>query len=189
MRKKNFFMILSTILSFAFCFKSQMTFETVQQGKNLEKIPLISLEDFLQLWVKNQRKLKFKTNVTLLFKDSEYVYFGKNDILGYSWKSSFFKVSSDLLKKEFPNYESFFAEDLFKYYWDHVVSEKDARLYSSMDGNDRKKCGPESIFLLSDQKVALQLRWKVDSSCPKLSVFRGRVDRIYYDLNGGKFFQ
>ncbi|EQA64810.1 hypothetical protein LEP1GSC062_2268 [Leptospira alexanderi serovar Manhao 3 str. L 60] len=37
--------------------------------------------------------------------------------------------------------------------------------------------------------MALQIRWKVDSSCPELSIFRGRIDRTYYDLNGGKISQ
>ncbi|WP_036095383.1 hypothetical protein [Leptospira weilii] len=186
MRTKSFFMILSTILTFSFCLKSQMTFETIQQGKNLEKVPLISPEEFFQLWIKNQRKLKFQTNVTSLFKNSEYVYFGKNDLLGYSWKTRFFKVSSDLLKKEFPNYESFFAEDLERYYWNHRVSKEDRDLWIDTKNQDRKKCGPEFFYSLSNQRVVLEIRWEVNPSCPKLTIFHGKNDRIRYDCRTEK---
>ncbi|WP_036025253.1 hypothetical protein [Leptospira noguchii] len=183
-KTKSFLAFLMIFVSFG-C-ESKDTFETIQKGKNLEKVPIISMKDFFQLWVKNQRKLKFKTNVTALFKDSEYVYFGKNDISGYSWKSRFFKLSVDLLKKEFPNYESFFAEDLEQYYWDQMVSKEDRDLWVYEENQTRQKCGFEYFYFLSNQKVMLQVHWKIDSSCPKLSVFQGRIDKIHYDLNSGK---
>ncbi len=98
-KNKSFLAFLMIFVSFG-C-GSRDTFVTIQLGKNLEKIPIISMKEFFQLWIKNQSKLKFKTNVTVLLKDSEYVYFGKNDISGYSWKSRFFKLSVDLLKRNF----------------------------------------------------------------------------------------
>ncbi|EMJ55205.1 putative lipoprotein [Leptospira interrogans serovar Valbuzzi str. Duyster] len=186
-KNKSFLAFLMIFVSFG-C-GSRDTFETIQQGKNLEKVPIISMKDFFQLWIKNQRKLKFKTNVTVLLKDSEYVYFGKNDISGYSWKSRFFKLSVDLLKKEFPNYESFFAEDLERYYWNHMVSKENRDLWTYAENKTRQECKPEYFYSLSNQKVTLQVHWKVDSSCPKLSVFQERTDRIYYDLNSGKISQ
>ncbi|EKO50954.1 MULTISPECIES: hypothetical protein [Leptospira] len=182
MQKKIFFIILS----FTFCFKPQMTFESVQKGKDLEKISEISIDEFFQLWSQNRRKLKFQTNVRSLFEDLEYTYFGKTDIYGYTWKNRFFKIKKNLLQIEFPNYQTFFAEDLEKYYFDHLRSKKDLIDLDRLENQDWKECRPNYSYSLLRQKVTLQIRWKVDSSCPKLSVFQGRIDKIHYDLNSGK---
>ncbi|EMS89163.1 hypothetical protein LEP1GSC074_1245 [Leptospira noguchii str. Hook] len=61
-----------------------MTFESVQKGKDLEKISEISIDEFFQLWIRNRKKLKFQTNVRSLFEDVEHVYFGKTDFYGYT---------------------------------------------------------------------------------------------------------
>ncbi|EMI70828.1 hypothetical protein [Leptospira noguchii] len=182
MQKKIFLIILS----FTFCFKPQMTFESVQKGKDLEKISEISIDEFFQLWIRNRKKLKFQTNVRSLFEDVEYVYFGKTDIYGYTWKNRFFKIKKDLLQTEFPNYQTFFAEDLEKYYFTHVLSKNDSDYLNGLESKDQKECGPEYTYSIIHQKVMLQVHWKIDSSCPKLSVFQGRIDKIHYDLNSGK---
>ncbi|EMJ93667.1 hypothetical protein [Leptospira alstonii] len=189
MIKNNSFLALLTIFTFSFCCGSEMTFETVQQGKDLKKISQITLEEFFQIWIRNQRKVKIQTNVRILFEDSEYSYFGKTNMFGYIPKSRFFKVEANLLKKKFPNYESFFAEDLERYYWDHIVSKEDRDLWIHTENKTRQACGPEYSYSLSDQKVTLQVYWKVDSSCPTLSIFQEKVDRIHYDLNNGKISQ
>lgn len=75
-----------------------MTFESVQKGKDLEKISEISIDEFFQLWSQNRRKLKFQTNVRSLFEDLEYTYFGKTDIYGYTWKNRFFKIKKIFYK-------------------------------------------------------------------------------------------
>lgn len=123
-----------------------MTFESVQKGKDLEKISEISIDEFFQLWIWNRKKLKFQTNVRSLFEDVEHVYFGKTDIYGYTWKNRFFKIKKDLLQTEFPNYQIFFAEDLEKYYFTHVLSKNDSDYLNGLESKDRKKCGPEYTY-------------------------------------------
>ncbi|EMN45507.1 hypothetical protein LEP1GSC086_3742 [Leptospira weilii str. LNT 1234] len=179
MQKKIFFIILS----FTFCFKPQMTFESVQKGKDLEKISEISFDEFFQLWLKNRRKLK------PLFEDVEYAYFGKTDIYKYTWNTRFFKINKNLLQTEFPNYQTFFAEDLEIYYFDHLRSKKGFIDLDRLENQDWKECGPDYSYSLIHQKVAFQIRWKVDLSCSKLSIFQGRIDNVYYDLNSGKISQ
>lgn len=70
-----------------------------------------------------------------------------------------------------------------------MVSKENRDLWTYAEDKTRRECKPEYFYSLSDQKVALQVHWKVDSSCPKLSVFQGRIDKIYYDLNSEKISQ
>ncbi|EJO79294.1 hypothetical protein LEP1GSC045_3589 [Leptospira interrogans serovar Pomona str. Kennewicki LC82-25] len=52
----------------------------VQKGKNLEKIPLVSLDEFFQLWLRNQKYPKMAgINFEKLFEDKEFQYFGKEE--------------------------------------------------------------------------------------------------------------
>ncbi len=50
--KKGIFSILFLI---SCSIKPNIPFETIQQGENLEKIPLVSLDEFFQLWLQNQK--------------------------------------------------------------------------------------------------------------------------------------
>lgn len=170
MRKNIFFIIFS----FIFCLGSQTTFESVQKGKGLEKISEISLDEFFRLWIRNRRKLKFQTNVSSLFEDEDYTYFGKTDIYEYTWKNRFFKIKKDLLQTEFPNYPTFFAEDLERYYFEHLQSKEDSIYLDRLENEDWKECGPDYSYSLIRRKVILQVFWKVNSTCPKLSNFQGK---------------
>lgn len=101
MQKKIFLIILS----FTFCFKPQMTFESVQKGKDLEKISEISIDEFFQLWIRNRKKLKFQTNVRSLFEDVSMFILEKQtftDILGkivfLKLKKIFYKLNFRIIK-------------------------------------------------------------------------------------------
>ncbi|EMO85622.1 hypothetical protein [Leptospira santarosai] len=182
MRKNIFFIIFS----FIFCLGSQTTFESVQKGKGLEKISEISLDEFFRLWIRNRRKLKFQTNVSSLFEDEDYTYFGKTDISEYTWKNRFFKIKKDLLQTEFPNYPTFFAEDLERYYFEHLQSKEDSIYLDRLENEDWKECGPDYSYSLIRRKVILQVFWKVNSTCPKLSNFQGKKYKVRFDLETGK---
>ncbi|EMF81447.1 hypothetical protein LEP1GSC188_4914 [Leptospira weilii serovar Topaz str. LT2116] len=80
---------------------------------------------------------------------------------------SFFKINKNLLQTEFPNYQTFFSEDLEIYFFDHLRSKKSFIDLDRLENQDWKECRPDYSYSLIHQKVTFQIRWKVDSSCPK----------------------
>lgn len=72
--------------------KPNISSETVQKGKNLEKIPLVSIDEFFQLWLQNQKYPKMAgINFEKLFEDKEFQYFGKkNGIVLSPYRSGVF---------------------------------------------------------------------------------------------------
>lgn len=112
--------------------------------------------------------------------------FWKTDISEYTWKNRFFKIKKDLLQTEFPNYQTFFAEDLERYYFEHLQSKEDSIYLDRLENEGWKECGPDYSYSLIRRKVILQVFWKVNSTCPKLSNFQGKKYKVRFDLETGK---
>lgn len=157
-----------------------MTFETVQKGKDLDSIPLISLDAFFQSWIKNRKHVKIDVNVRKLFEDERFIYFGKKEFGFFTSKSHFFKVEKEILEKEFPGYEELSASDLQIHSWNELLSKEDRDIWLNTVAPNRDRCGLKYQFTLKDKKVILNAHWEVES-CPELSPLKDKSYRLIYD--------
>ncbi|EMM99878.1 hypothetical protein [Leptospira noguchii] len=189
--KKGIFSILFLI---SCSMKPNISSETVQKGKNLEKIPLVSIDEFFQLWLQNQKYPKMAgINFEKLFEDKEFQYFGKKEwnrfIPVSKWR--FFKIQKEILNKEFPNYESVFKQELNGHFQNQILSNlPDWKFYLDIKTKrvDKENCiDPyQYSYTLVENKIILTMKWNVEN-CEELISFKNKTYQLVYDLRKKKF--
>ena len=188
-------LLLMAALTFSSCSatKQSLTVERVAQGHDLENIGLLSFNSFFNTWMLNRSMQKVDLNSRKVFKDRTFTYFGKPTLGFSSLKWSFFKVHSDTLSDFFPNYESFYADDLSRFLWNEVVPKDEIDLWSHyrtiQDFQFRAKCPfnsnrPNERYALSGLKVILTLTW--DISCKELESLKNKSHQASFDLLTGE---
>lgn len=191
--KQLLFLLVTLTLSSCSATKQSMTVEGVAQGHNLENIELLSFNSFFNTWMLNRSMQKIDLNSRKLFEDGTFTYFGKPTLGFSSLKWSFFKVHSDTLSELFPNYESFYADDLSRFLWNEVVPKDEIELWSHyrtiQDFQFRAKCPfnsnrPDERHALSDHKVMLTLIWNI--SCKELESLKNKSHRASFNLITGE---
>ncbi|TGM96336.1 hypothetical protein EHR10_16360 [Leptospira yasudae] len=170
---------LGILLLHSCSMKPDMTFETVQKGNDLNRIPEVSLDVFFQSWIKNRRDVKIDVNVRKLFEDERFVYFGKNEFGIFTSRSHFFKVEKEILQKEFPGYEDVFVSELRNYFWSQALPQEDRDVWVNVQRKD-DRCGLTYQFILKDKKIILTASWEV-KDCPDLAILRSKTYRLIYD--------
>jgi len=173
--------------------KQSMTVERVAQGYELENIRLLSFNSFFNTWALNRSMQKIDLNSRKLFEDGTFTYFGRPSLGLFNLKWSFFKVHSDSLLDLFPNYESFYADDLSRFMWSEVVPKDEIDLWnhyrSIQDFQLRAKCPfnsnrPDERYALSGHKVVLTLNW--DVRCRELESLKNKSHQASFDLHTGE---
>ncbi|EKP03472.1 putative lipoprotein [Leptospira kirschneri str. 2008720114] len=188
--KKGIFSILFLI---SCSIKPNIPFETVQQGENLEKIPLVSLDEFFQLWLQNQKYPKMAgINFKKLFEDKEFQYFGRKEWNRFipisKWR--FFKIQKEILSKEFPNYESVFRQDFSVHFQNQVLPKLDWKFYLDIKSKviDKEDCiNPyQYSYSLVENKIICTIKWNVES-CEELILLKDKTYRLVYNLRKKQF--
>lgn len=83
--------IVSVLLLLSCGVKPEMTYESVKQGNDLERIPTVSLKEFFQAWRRNRRHPKMVgINFQKLFEDEKFRYFGRHGEFGLLNPTLFF---------------------------------------------------------------------------------------------------
>ncbi|MBM9501733.1 hypothetical protein JWG44_15870 [Leptospira sp. 201903071] len=173
--------LFSALILFSCVLKPEMTFERVKQGKDLDRIPSVSLEEFFQIWIRNRKHVKIMVNTYKLFDDSKFLYFGKNEFGLFSTKTHFFKIEKEFLEREFPGYEEFYVSDLKDHFLNEILSSADKNLWSSYAGKDKSRCGLIYQFSLMEQRIVLNAVWNLEN-CRDLTSLSGKKYRLVYDL-------
>ncbi|EMJ93686.1 hypothetical protein [Leptospira alstonii] len=191
MRIKEWFILILIMGTLFYCRTKQntMTFESVKNGHHLEQVPLVSLEEFFQLWLRNRKHPKMVgINFEKLFEDKEFQYFGKKELdrlLPIS-NSRFFKIQKEILNKEFPGYESIFSDELQGYFQNRVLPESDWNFYRETKTANRENCIPFYQLSLMDKKIILMMKWDVED-CKELVSLKDKTYRLVYDLRKKQF--
>jgi hypothetical protein len=163
--------LLIIILASCNSSKQALTYENIESGQDLDKVTLISFEDFFNRWLQNREVQKVDVNIREINKDDQFTYFGKPSFGLSELNWTFFKVYSDTLTERFPNYKDFYSENLRLYIWNNVAPKEDLELYRKnrvvQDGKMAANCpsrknGPINDFTLKDQNVFLTITWEVD---------------------------
>ncbi|WP_061285768.1 hypothetical protein [Leptospira interrogans] len=182
--KKGIFSILFLI---SCSIKPNISSEMVQKGENLEKIPIVSLDEFFQLWLRNQKYPKMMgINFEKLFEDKEFQYFGRTEwnrfIPVSKWR--FFKIQKEILSKEFPNYESVFRDEIQGYFQNRVLPESDRKFYLDIKANciDPYRYS----YTLAENKIILTMKWNAEN-CEELILLKDKTYRLVYDLRKKQF--
>ena len=150
--------------------KQIVTFEKVSNGQDLEKVTLISFDNFFNQWVFNKRIQKIDLNIREIYTDSLFTYFGKPrpGITQVSW--TFFKVNTDTITERFPNYKDFYGIELKDFLWTESIPEEDVELWNynrttqqnKMKPNcPYKKNKPIQTYSLIDKTVILTMTWEI----------------------------
>ncbi|EMN47719.1 putative lipoprotein [Leptospira interrogans str. L1207] len=188
--KKGIFSILFLI---SCSIKPNISSEMVQKGKNLEKIPLVSLDEFFQLWLRNQKYPKMAgINFEKFFEDKEFQYFGKKEWNRFipisKWR--FFKIQKEILNREFPNYEFIFSQDFSGRFQNQVLPESDRKFYLDIKAKviDKEDCiDPyQYSYSLVENKIVLTIKWNVES-CEELILLKDKIYQLVYNLRKKQF--
>ncbi len=109
------FIFILFVLTSCKATKQTTTYEKVNSGQDLEKVALISFDNFFNQWVFNRKIQKVDLNIRELNKDNQFTYFGKPRLGLTRIKWTFFKVHTDTLTERFPNYKDFYGTELRDY--------------------------------------------------------------------------
>ncbi|EMJ46241.1 hypothetical protein LEP1GSC169_2284 [Leptospira santarosai str. HAI1349] len=132
--------IVSVLLLLSCGVKPEMTYESVKQGNDLERIPTVSLKEFFQAWRRNRRHPKMVgINFQKLFEDEKFRYFGRHGEFGLLNPTLFFfKIEKEILENEFPGYEDVFRADLEGYFWNQILPKMHRNLWLHHDKKIKK---------------------------------------------------
>jgi hypothetical protein len=168
--------------------KDIATYEKVKNGEDLEKITLISFDEFFNQWVFNKKIQKIDLNIQELNTDEIFSYFGKPKGLTYT-KWALFKVHKDTIAELFPNYKDFYGTELKEYLWNKIIPKEDIELwnYSVTTQPNRiksdcsyKKNKPIYKFSLINKKVFLTMTWDIE--CKELDKLKNKTYIASYNL-------
>ncbi|WP_230458302.1 hypothetical protein [Leptospira weilii] len=164
-----------------------MTFESVKQGNDLDQIPLVSLEEFFQLWLRNRKHPKtMGINFEKLFEDQKFQYFGRKESRLFTSTFRFFKIQKKILNRGFPNYESIFRDELQGYFQNRVLPESDWNFYRETKTSHKENCKPFYQYSLVEKKIILTMKWDVEN-CKELVSLKDKTYRLVYDLRKKEF--
>lgn len=184
-------LLLLTIPLFISCITENQTskYEKVIDGKDLEKVPLISFDAFFNQWVLNKKIQKVNLETRELNKDDKFTYFGKPslELIGTKWL--LYKVYNDTIEMNFPNYKEFYGSDLESFLWKEVVPKEDLELWNLnmylQENNMSPKCDfkknkPIYNYSLNDKKVILKMTLEIE--CEELEKLKNKTYIASYDL-------
>lgn len=183
------FIFLLFVLTSCKATKQTATYEKINSGQNLDKVALISLDSFFNQWVFNRKIQKVDLNIRELNKDNQFTYFGKPRLGLTQTKWTFFKVYSDTLTKQFPNYKDFFGDELRNYLWTKVIPKEDIDLWNynrtTQQNTMKAKCPykknkPIHKYTLIDHKVILTMTWEIE--CEELERLKSKKYMASYNL-------
>ena len=174
--------------------KPTVPFEKVSNGQDLEKVTLISFDNFFNQWVFNKKKQKIEQNIREIKTDNQFTYFGKPrpGISQVSW--TFFKVYTDTLTERFPNYQDFYGEELRDYLWTESIPEEDVELWNYNRTTQQNKIKPNcpykknkpiQTYSLIDKTVILTMTW--DIKCDELEILKNKTYNATYNLLTKKY--
>jgi hypothetical protein len=174
--------------------KPTVTFEKVSNGQDLEKVTLISFDNFFNQWVFNKKRQKVDQNIREIKTDNQFTYFGKPrlGITQVSW--TFFKVYTDTLTERFPNYKDFYGEELRDYLWTESIPKEDVELWNfnrttqqnKMKPNcPYKKNKPIQTYTLIDKTVILTMTWEI--KCDELEKLKNKTYKAKFNLLTKKY--
>ncbi|MDI7189143.1 hypothetical protein [Leptospira santarosai] len=180
--------IVSVLLLLSCGVKPEMTYESVKQGNDLERIPTVSLKEFFQAWRRNRRHPKmFGINFQKLFEDEKFRYFGRHGEFGLLNPTLlFFKIEKEILENEFPGYEDVFRADLEGYFWNQILPKMHRNLWLHHDKKNKERCRPKYQYFLENKKVILTMRWEIED-CKDLVFLQDKSYRLVYDLVKKKY--
>ncbi|MBS2101281.1 hypothetical protein [Carboxylicivirga linearis] len=191
---QSIILIILIVLSSCRTSKTVTSYEKVKNGKDLDNVSLISLNDFANLWCYNRRIQKIDLNTREIYKDNQFTYFGNPKLGATKLKWTFFKVCTDTLVERFPNYEEFYGSELYDFMWSEVIPKEDIELWNynrTIHQNELRPNCPNKKnraihkYTLSDTKVILTMTWEIE--CEELKTLKNKLYKASYDLISKQF--
>lgn len=194
MRIKNislFLFVSIVILEITSCNNSKaiLAYNDIQKGIGVENIKQIGIYDFFILWHANKDMSKIDLNLKLIYQDSVFTYFVK-PILGFNnLKYKYYKIDSDSLSNQFPNFTSYNSQKLYYFLFQNLILKKEYNQWLSMievkkhqikASCPRKKNNHSLNYELKNKKVFLTWTW--NTNCDELQYLNQKKYTIYFDL-------
>lgn len=183
------FVILALVITSCKTTKQTTNLKKINSGQNLDKVELISFDNFFNQWVFNRRIQKIDLNIRELNKDNQFTYFGKPRLGLTQLKWSFFKVYSDTLTERFPDYKDFYGAELRNYLWTKVIPPEDIHLWDyhrSTQVNRKKpncpykKNKPVENYKIINNQVILTMTWEIE--CLELEQLKNKKYIASYNM-------
>ncbi len=171
-----------------------MTFNTVKIGQGINKISLKPFDNFFLQWVNQRRFPKIDINTHELYSDSLFTYFGKYTIGFFKSTPTFFKVYTDTLSAQFPNYNDFYGQELENFLWKEVIPKEDRDLFNDniniKQGQAKANCPVRKNrtkfnYSLAEKKVILTMTWDIE--CSELAKLKEKKYKATYNLTTKQF--
>jgi len=140
--------------------KNAVSFNDVKKGERLDKVEEITVEKFLQIWINNTYPVKIDINCHELNRDTNFTYFGKNNLNLFNSDPELFKVRNDLLKRHLGNYSQIDGQLIRQEFWEKIIPKEDRDIWKNThcsSGSSR----PTFTYELQAHKIKIGLLWKV----------------------------
>jgi hypothetical protein len=180
--KKTLFVITLVIFSnmtFTSCKSSKklITFEQVKIGKELDKVPKISLNDFFQIWIENKSKSELGESFHELFKDEFFTYFGEKEFKSLNNKPRLFKIESNILSQNFKNYKKIDEELIRQEFWNIIIPKTDLETHKKANCFSSSSSLGHSYELINNE-IQVTLVWQFKCNGKKLinKTYKGNYD-------------
>ena len=138
--------------------KKSLNFKRVVEGEQLEYAQEISVGQFLKIWMHN-RLSKIDINCREIYKDTNYVYFGKNEPKFFSLVPSLYKVNKDSLTFILGNYNKIDPQRIKNEFWEKVSNKITSDLPK---GDYSRTFNREFDYSLNSKKIMITLGLKVE---------------------------
>lgn len=110
--------------------KDRVTFASISEGKQVDNVMEIPVEQFLKIWMYNRYPVKIDINCHELNKDEKYTYFGRMNLRLFR-KPEIFKVNNDSLKLRLGDYSKINGQTIRQNFWKSIVPEEDRNIWET----------------------------------------------------------
>lgn len=163
--------------------KTKITFESVQNGRQLDSIPQTTVADFFQKWMNNTCS-KLDLNWHLLLEQDGISYFGKHSL--YNKIDFFVKVPSDSLRSQFYGYKQVNPDSLRN--WVRLkVPQNELQLVAKAKCNAHKNPHSSVYFRLEHRKILTTFQWHT-WDCSAIKHLDDKKYTIILDLVDGRVY-
>jgi hypothetical protein len=181
---KHFVVVIVSLILFTSCgtTKETVDFAKVRNGEQLKKVNELTVEQFLQLWIKYPYPVQIDNKYNELYKDENFTYFGKANLEILRHEPNLFKVNNDSLKLKLGNYKKIDGNDIRKEFWKQIVPKTDIDTWK----NAECKSMHSTVFYnyeLVGYKISIELIWT--AKCDKRLISKKKYSG-YYDLKSMK---
>ena len=154
--------------------KQPISYADLTQGKNLERVPEMPLDSFLEVWM-NKTEEHWGMSVKEKFKDSLFTYFRAD-------KKPFFKVNN--IRLDQIGFSSLDEQEIPERFYKEVIPLKDRK--KEKDCNSiSTSWNWEYRYLEEENAIEIRCRYKV--KCEFLFTLVNKNYTALYDLNNKTF--